>query len=379
MVWWVMNDAGNTKNFPSNIYPVASAQLEFQALAYSFPRLNNQYFLENTLFLDWKVVNKGNKKLKTSYLSVWVDVELGFPLDNRVLSHPMKNLGIACNGDSIDEGIDGYGINPPAIGIKILDAPGPIADQDDHDNNRNGIVDEPGERAIFTGFLNYKNSSNPRNGDPNKVTDFYRFQQMRWKDSSRVTFGGDGTSFTNPFSNFMFPGENDPYGFSLGGTVTNPVASPGIWSEETAAIPPGDRRMILSSGPFDFSPGQSVSYKYAFLVGNGFTYSQNVNQLYATSDSLEQIFPLLSQSSRQIALPAQKVRVFPNPARDKVCIQIDEDGVVLEVINASGKKVLSHELTSKEEFISTRNLPSGMYALKFQCKGGIIVQKLFIE
>lgn len=160
MVWWVLNDVGNVKNFQNNSISSPGANLEFQTLAYSYPSEGNQHYLANSIFLDLKIINRGTRILDSCYTGFWTDYDLGGPNDDYVQCDVMRNLGMCFNGDNEDLGTNGYGTNPPAIAFKAID--GPVAyPSDGIDNNRNGTVDEPGEKILFSGFKYYNIGGQP--------------------------------------------------------------------------------------------------------------------------------------------------------------------------------------------------------------------------
>ena len=79
---------------------------------------------------------------------------------------------------------------------------------------------------------------------------------------------------------------------------------------------------------------------------------------------------------------SSNIRVFPNPAKDRLCISLDErflNGEV-EVFNAFGQKLLYQDLFTKETSISLSSLPKGMYLLRISLHNRILhSQKIRIE
>ena len=89
---------------------------------------------------------------------------------------------------------------------------GPLADLDDGiDNDRDSIIDEPGEQAIMSRFVYYNNdftvTGNPENGQH-----VYNYLLGKWKDGLDITYGGTGRGGST-LAKFMFPGDTDPYGW----------------------------------------------------------------------------------------------------------------------------------------------------------------------
>lgn len=257
-IWWVMNDVGNTKLPITN--PIG---LEMQVMAFAFASTDD---LNNMTFYKQSIINESGSKLYDTYIGQWVDPDLGNYADDYVECDVKRGLGICFNGDNDDEGVRGYGANPPAVGVDFFS--GPIADLNDGiDNDRDGEIDEIGEKIIMSNFLYYNNDSNQKNGnpEPTKAQDFYNYLRNIWRDNTNVVYDGNDGTGLNPkpgylpttHANFMFPNQSDEYGWGVGGTPNNPkTVLP--WSENTAGNVPADRRFLQSAGPFTLDPGETV-------------------------------------------------------------------------------------------------------------------------
>lgn len=380
MVWWVMNDIGNQKNYANNTTVVPGIGLEFQILASTYPGLNEQNYLENSIFLDIKVINKGLKTLVNSYMGLFMDFDIGYGGDDYLQSDVMNNLAMCFNGDSLDEGSWGYGENPPAAGLKVLDAPGPVADADGYDNNQNGITDEPGEKKIMTGFTISKTSGHPTYGDPDSHTDFYHYLQGNWKDGSDISFGGDGLGAVSPAApktSFMFPGISDPYGLAMNGTVQNPVVLP-EWSEKSVGNPPGDRKGTVTSGPFVIAPGQAINYSAVTLIGAGGNVQQNVEKLQFISDSLESFLPTLLTSNTERKVPDLSATVFPNPASETIRINGGNDISQIRITDLQGKVIYQDAAYVSFRDIDVRSFSKGVYLVRVVSRSGSPTLKLVV-
>lgn len=235
-LWWVYNDAGNSHTASKSS---ASIGLEIQAQAFAFST-NDE--INNMTFYNYRIINRSHSALNETWFGQFVDADLGNYKDDYVGCDVERGLGYCYNGDEDDDGAKGYGTNPPAIGVDFFR--GPLADEGDGiDNNRNGIVDEPGEQIIMSKFVYYNNNTDVTNGEPDIASDFYNYLRGVWKDGSLMTYGGDGTNQTNPTCDFMFPGDTDP----------NFVGQ--TWTEQSAGNVPDDRRFVQSAGPFTLEPG----------------------------------------------------------------------------------------------------------------------------
>ena len=237
-LWWVFNDKGNIHT-ETEADPIG---LEIHAQAFGFTADNE---INDMTFYNYKIINRSTLPLSDVYFGQWVDPDLGYYLDDYVGCDVSLGLGICYNGDAEDEGAQGYGFNPPAIGVDFFQ--GPLADPNDGlDNDRDGVFDEEGEQIIMSKFVYYNNDFTVR-GNPENGTHVYNYLRGIWKDNVPMTYGGDGKGSgpgaTTDLCNFMFPGVSDP-------------DFPGQeWSEVTAGNQPADRRFIQSAGPFTLEPG----------------------------------------------------------------------------------------------------------------------------
>ena len=237
-LFWIFNDKGNIHS-ETEADPIG---LEIHAQAFGFTADNE---INDMTFYNYKIINRSTLPLTDVYFGQWVDPDLGYYLDDYVACDVNLGLGICYNGDAEDEGAQGYGFNPPAIGVDFFQ--GPLADANDGiDNDRDGDIDEPGEQIIMSKFVYYNNDFTVR-GNPENGTHIYNYLRGIWKDNVPMTYGGDGKGSgpgaTSDLCNFMFPGVSDP-------DFPNQE-----WSEVTANNLPADRRFLQSAGPFTLEPG----------------------------------------------------------------------------------------------------------------------------
>ena len=378
MVWWVINDIGNQKVCFSDPTVMPGIGLEFQVLASTYPGINQQSYLDNSIFLDYKIINKGTKTLENSYLGLFLDFDIASGGDDYLQCHVMKNLAFAFDGDiSPVSSANSYGPNAPVLAFKVLDAPGPLAENDGFDNNRNGIADEAGEKKIMTGFTYFNIGNDPVAGDPKSVTDFTRFLQGKWKNGSDLVYGGSGlgpAGFTTPFA---FPGSSDTIGLAFNGTVQNPVPRP-KWTENSSGNSPGDRRGLIRSGPFTFAPGQAVHYAAVSLVGSGGTVQENISHLYNISDSLESFLPTLLTSNTERKVPDLAATVFPNPASETIRINGGNEISQIRITDLQGKVIYHDAAYVSFRDIDVRSFSKGVYLVQVVNRSGSSTLKLVV-
>lgn len=245
-LYWIFNDKGNIHS-ESGADPIG---LEIRAQAFAFAT-NDE--INNMTFYNYKIINKATIQLNDAYFGQWVDPDLGKYDDDYVGCDVARGFGYCYNGDDNDEGATGYGTTPPAIGVDFFQ--GPLADIGDGiDNDRDSIIDEPGEQSIMSRFVYYNNdftvTGNPENGQH-----IYNYLIGKWKDGLDITYGGTGRGGST-LAKFMFPGDTDPYGWGTDGLITSADwEEPEGWTEKNSGNDPADRRFVQSAGPFTLEPG----------------------------------------------------------------------------------------------------------------------------
>lgn len=258
-IWWVFNDVGNAHT-ETESQPIG---LEVRAQAFAF-KTNDE--INDMTFYKYQIINQSTFSLNNTYIGQWVDPDLGNSVDDYVGCDVGRGLGYCYNGDEDDEGVSGYGENPPAIGVDFFQ--GPLADINDNvDNDRDGCEDctyirnnttgaidtipdtDLKEQIIMSKFVYYNNDFTPT-GNPVGFTDFYNYLNGVWRDGQQITYGGTGHIAANPPCNFMFPGTTDP-------AFQNFPAD--NWTEKTVNNTPADRRFLQSAGTFTLEPG-AVNY-----------------------------------------------------------------------------------------------------------------------
>lgn len=225
MLFFVYNDKGNIHS-ESQAEPIG---LELQTTAFAY-QTNDE--INNMTFYKTRIINRGFAELYNTYFGQWVDPDLGNYNDDYVGCDVGLSLGICYNGDDDDEGIRGYGLNPPSVGVDFFE--GPKIDT---------IIDGVKTTAELglSYFCYYNNDFNQINGNPQLPVHYYYYLSGRWKNGDYWTRGGNGVGGTER-TKYMFPGNSDP-SFS------------DVWDERSAGNAPGDRRFLQSSGPFTLKPG----------------------------------------------------------------------------------------------------------------------------
>lgn len=264
MAWHVMNDIGAP--IFGELWGTDPLGVEAQVLTYN---RSDQSIYENIQFYDIKLVNKGGNNIDSTYFSLWSDVDLGDATDDAGGCDSSLSLAYIFNGREYDRE---YGLTAPAVGYTILQGP---------------LVNSPGDSVVYEDetypdqttldmsafilILKY----NPFN-DPENAEEGYNLV--------RGLTPNDGDPLIDPWGNITtFHVSGDP----VSGSGWTSIAS--YWL--------GDKRLLMSSGPFtmepwsddnlngiaDFGePGVQVIHA-ALIIVSGIDYLDSITSLkYAT-------------------------------------------------------------------------------------------------
>ena len=304
--YWIFNDKGNVHS-ESQGEPIG---MEVRAQAFAFST-NDE--VNNMTFYNYVLINQGTQTLSKTYFGVWVDADVGTATDDYVGCDVQRGLGYAYNGDADDEpssSSQGYGTNPPAVGLDFFE--GPYQDEDSIDNPLTNVftdaIDSLGipyegigigygdgvadnERFGMRRFVYYNNSGNPINGEPSTPLHYYNYMNGIWKNGQKMAYGGDGVSAATGANldipaDYFFPGDTDPFSWGTGGVDVDP------WTEVTSGNPPADRRFIQAAGPFTLEPGDynNITVGVVWARASAGDPSESVKLMQIADDKAQALF-----------------------------------------------------------------------------------------
>lgn len=224
MTFWVYNDNGNIHTQTTGD-PI---RMEIQAQAFAYATSDE---VNEMTFYRYKLVNRANSPIDSTYFTMWVDGDLGCHLDDYIGSDTTRSLGIYYNQNAVDgsggcSGTPSYGDNPPMLGIDYFR--GPL--------DENGI--EIG-MSSFTYYINGGQAPNPGMSDPNNAVEYYNYMTGTWRDGTQFTVGGNGYGGVTP-TKYVY--------------VEDPTVTGGN-SMCQQNLSGTDVRTLQSSGPFRLDPG----------------------------------------------------------------------------------------------------------------------------
>lgn len=285
--------------------------LEIHGLAYAYDCPDS--VLANTVFVHYRIINRSTLTYWNSYVAHWSDID--------VLGNGSDLVGT----DSLQNAAYYYNQGTGAWGTVFLN-------------------------QTLTNSLTYQNNFS-NFGNPVIASDYYDMLQSVYTGGMPQTFPNSSTA-----APLVFTG--DPY-LQTG------------WLDNLT----GDRRMLMSNGPFTFLPGQSYTLDIAHVFARDYTntpflctqllrqriqslnsyYSQNVNP------------PCLANINGIASAPASDERmvVFPNPASDLLHISINGiSSGSFSITGVNGKTIHHGSFSSNTETIDIQALPQGLYFLQ---------------
>ncbi len=262
VLWCVFNDLARATTVALNgSEPIG---LEIQATTWGYKRTDA---LGNLYFKRYKFINKGGVDvdgagtkgtfyIDSMYVAQWSDPDLGNAGDDVIGSDSTLSLGFIYNGYPVDNEYQKVSLAPPSAGYDFLQGP---------------LVVAPGDSGVFglKKIYGYKNlpmsaftwfAASAAYSDPPSP---YATGTLRWWKMFRGFVPLDGPDVLYPLP----PGMPNTR-FSLSG---DPVAGTGHLDGQGTAwsFIPGDRRLIMTSGPFSMVPGDTQEVVMGVVAGIG--------------------------------------------------------------------------------------------------------------
>jgi len=350
--WWVMNDAGNDHN------PGAPLGVEVRVLAFVYGgagEIVQSPVLTQTTFVRYEIVNRRGRPIEEMYTSLFSDPDLGGAGDDYIGADTLRNMGIVYNDDNNDAA---YGVAPPAAGIQILK--GPVVGDD---------------TLGMTGTSTFIGGGPAGTSDPGTPEEYYNYMRGLW---------GNGTPYYEGNNGFEQPGAPTTTFMYAGDPVTESFYSEVNYDGNGADSPQGDRRLLVSTGPYRIEPGEAQTILYAFPYGRGTSNIQSVEVLQGVASTLQRVAAAGFFTSRRVDDPRPKPlfelalsRVRPNPSSGVAEVRLTlptETRVRATVIDALGRQleVLVDGVLPQGETVLTlpSELAPGTYLLRVEVAPG---------
>ncbi len=368
--FYVSNDMDSTLTL--NLFGSQPMGLEIQTLIYA----SSNPKLQDVIFKRHRIINKGGNQITEMYLGYIIDSDVGNAVDDYSGCDSALHVSYTYNGDNFDDGSFGYGTNPPAVGHMIIQTP--IVPGQASDTARFGDGWINGYRNIeFGSFAFYICGSSlyscPSLGQYSGTLSLYNNMQG---------LTGQGLNYINPHS-------NQPTKYPLNG---NPSTGSG-WFEGQIGWPsgyynPGDRGTLISSGPFNFAPGDTQEIVIAIFAARGNSNLLSIDQLKSNAIIYRNFYnsALISQIERQELIPDNfaTIRNYPNPFNSVTKIEYTvpyRSDVRVRVFNVLGQLISEpvnrvHDAGTYIIDFNAGNLSGGIYKYLLEFDGHISTGKM---
>ncbi len=364
VAYFVSNDLDTART--EFLYGSLPLGLEMQTLVYVH---NRSGFLGDAVFKTHKIINKSSDTITDMYIGCWTDDDLGDPNDDFAGCDTHLNMGYTYNGDNNDESY--YGANPPAIAHQFLAGP-IVKSESEYDSAYFDYRWIKGRKNLpMTSYAFYINSniiySDPDLGSIAGTTQMYNYLQGK-------LWNGD---------NYINPNTNQSTKFPLAG---DPVS--GVYWHEGSGWPggpgPGDRRALISTGPFTLAPGDTQEVTIVIHITRGSSNILSVDKL--KDNALEHIrhfrndptFTQVQEIGRNNEIGFELSQNYPNPFNPSTKIKFSIPNAVES--EANSVKLIVYDILGKEiSVLVDEKLSSGQYEVDFSgvnLTSGVYIYKL---
>ncbi|GAB5517989.1 MAG: hypothetical protein RhofKO_02400 [Rhodothermales bacterium] len=391
-VWWIMNDAGNQKEWSGS--PPMGLEIQVQAFAAacigvdSRPVPQVSSIIGQTTYYQFTMIHKGQESLQDVYIGWAMDRDIGNASDDLVGVDTTLHMAFQYNGLDFDAGEGGYGDRPPALGFILAEELAVAFDE--RDNDEDGTIDEPDESLPFNGHIEANGGASPTGNPTGWTIEPYNYMRGIWRDGTPVTHGGIGYGGQTP-TRYMFPGD--------------PVTK-SFWSEENtdgfgSSNHPSDRHdSYVFSGPFNFAPGDTTTFTLAIVWAQGQDRLDSVRLLRKRAQLALSAVDQIKTYDAYTCAPAPEPEAphpatlgyyvlrqnYPEPFSQQTVIRyevIDTVPVQLHVYDLLGRRVRTlvdgtQDAGVYDVVFEAGDLPTGTYFYRLEAAGYVSITRRMV-
>ncbi len=285
------------------------------------------------LFFHTVVINRSSVTFDSLRVGLFNDFDLGNPTDDLVGCDSLLAVSYVYNGDDLDEAgpLQHYESQVPAFGCVFLS-----------------------ENMESNSYWN--SGTNPVNGNPETVEDFYNYMNGRYKTGS-LTIEGQASAPTGPM---MF--QDSPCG-------------EGTENEIDLGNLPGDRRLMSAGEVHTLQPNESFCFDFAYYFKP--KTGDHIETLCAFLEDIPAIHSFYQDKNYSCAYVnnieeeevESRLRVFPNPCGDIVNLDLtsisSSQQIQLRIIDAQGRVMMTELINQPNQLLSidTSKLSAGAYSI----------------
>lgn len=247
VVWFPITDA-NRNTTSTGFYGTDPIGLEMQYTLWAYNQPGGG--LGQIVFKQIRLINKGDGDLTEAYISLFSDPDLGDYADDLIGVDVDKSMMYVYNGAVIDPQYAEFGMPPPAAGYDFFAGP---------------TVESPGDVAIFDlkprpGYKNLPASSFGYYGDADNTDPGPQGDVEAAREYYNLMRG------FRPFDDLENP---TPWLDADGNETKFPYRGDPVTGIGHLDSSPGDRRMLMNSGPFTLAEGDTQDIVVAVVGGMG--------------------------------------------------------------------------------------------------------------
>jgi len=254
-IWLVTNDIGSASNTDASresySSPAIGVEAQYTIWGYDRPpgaALGNINFIETKLIYTGRPNSSPNATIDSMFTSWWVDPDVGSSGDDFAGVDTSRSMGYAYNASATDGAFSSRtgGQPPPAVGFDFLKGPKGLGLSSYVFFAAGSDITDPGLGEGYAGTLQWYNlmrGFKPRPDYPQADP----FVNPITGEESKVTLPGD------------------------------PVSGSG-WIDGST-LPPGDRRIVNTAGPFSMTKGDTVSVVVGSMSAIGTSNITSISRL----------------------------------------------------------------------------------------------------
>jgi len=255
VVWFAANDLDASAT--TALYGSQPIGLELQVTTWAYNQPSGT--LGQLIFKKYKLINKSGKRIDSMFVAQWCDPDVGNYTDDFVGCDSVLSLGFAYSAYLTDDDFSAFGLPPAAIGYDFFQGPR-VYTGDPADTAVFDLKYWPGYKNLpmisFGYFAAGSAISDPTLGDYEGT--------KQWYNLLNGYIPTDDLENPSPFTHGYGPLQGRPTKFPVNG---DPFLGIGDIDGKGDNLPPADRRMSMSSGPFTMMPGDTQEVVVAVIGG----------------------------------------------------------------------------------------------------------------
>jgi hypothetical protein len=198
-------------------------------------------------------------------------------------------------------------------------------------------------------------------GNPTSAESYYNYMNSLWKDGTPLTNSGKGYGGGQQ-TKYMFNGD--------------PCHNTG-WTEESAGVAAGDRRVLGNTSLGNLNPGQvqKISLAYIWSQDQNGGAINSLCKLKSQTDSLKNWVDAQPTLSTQQVANTATVKIYPNPTTDKIFIETNGDDATAGLYDLAGRQIAA----AQNNTISVTGLAKGLYIVRGNAGTNYFSQKILVQ